>query len=318
MTFRIAYKIYIYSCQVLFFWLNFLIMNTFVPIFVLIAAMIIWSSSFIALKIAFIAYSPLSAIWLRMFLATLMFALIFRFIPKGRYEKGDIRLLLAMSFMEPCLYFMCEAYALTFTSAGQAGMITAMLPLFVAVAAFLFLGEKVGVLQLVGLVLALVGVVIITLKGQQDSVNASRPVLGNSLEVLAMCWATGYTILVKKLSARYHPLFLIGVQSTVGMVFFAPAFFFSIDGFFSHFFTFSTAAIAYLGIVVTVGGYGLYTYGISRLPASQASAYTNLIPVFTVLMSWAFLGEQFTRSQIGGAVLVFLGIYLSKMNKSLS
>ncbi len=289
------------------------IMTAFFPYAALVAAMLIWSSSFIALKIAFVDYSPLLAIWGRMTVATAMFVLIFKVLPAVRYRKGDIWPLLGMALMEPCLYFVFEGYALTYTSAGQAGMITATLPLLVGVAAFLFLGEKNSAVHWLGFVLALIGVVVITLTSEEDSVNAANPVLGNSLEVLAMCCATGYTILVKKLTARYHPLFLIAVQSVVGMVFFLPAFFFSSVHVADILFSASTLAIVYLGIVVTIGGYGLYTYGVSRLSASQASVYTNLIPVFTVAMSWLWLGEHFSLAQGAGAALVFLGIYFSRV-----
>ncbi len=287
-------------------------MTVFLPYAALGTAMLIWSSSFIALKIAFVDYSPLLAIWGRMTVASVMFVPLFRIVPKISYEKGDIWLLLGMALMEPCLYFVFEGYALTYTSAGQAGMITATLPLLVGVAAFLFLGEKISTARWLGFCLALIGVVAITLNSREDSVNASNPVLGNLLEMLAMCCATGYTILIKKLTARYHPLFLIAVQSTVGMFFFLPAFLFSSVNITAILFSSSTLAIVYLGVVVTLGGYGLYTYGVSRLSASQASAYTNLIPVFTVLMSWFWLGEQFTLVQAAGAALVFLGIYLSR------
>ncbi len=289
-------------------------MRAFLPYAALVTAMLIWSSSFIALKIAFVDYSPLLAIWGRMAVATAMFVLMFRMLPKVRYEKGDIWLLLGMALMEPCLYFVFEGYALTYTSAGQAGMISATLPLLVGVAAFLFLREKIGVARWVGFCLALIGVVAISLSGEEDIVNAANPVLGNFLEVLAMCCATGYTILVKKLTSRYSPFFLIAVQSAAGMFFFSPALLFSSGNLANMVFSTSTLAIVYLGIVVTLGGYGLYTYGVSRLPASQASVYVNLIPVFTVFMSWFWLGEQFTLAQAGGAALVFLGIYLSRIS----
>ena len=89
-----------------------------------------------------------------MTVASVMFVPLFRIVPKISYEKGDIWLLLGMALMEPCLYFVFEGYALTYTSAGQAGMITATLPLLVGVAAFLFLGEKISTARWLGFCLA--------------------------------------------------------------------------------------------------------------------------------------------------------------------
>ena len=41
------------------------------------------------------------------------------------------------------------------------------------------------------------------------------------------------------------------------------------------------AAVVYLGVLVTVGAYGLFNFGISRLPANQASAFVNPDSLFT-------------------------------------
>lgn len=55
-----------------------------------------------------------------------------------------------------------------------------------------------------------------------------------------------------------------------------------------------TFAVIYLGAFISFGAYGLYNSGVSRIPVSQASAFVNLIPVFTVQLGWLILGEQFT------------------------
>ena len=59
----------------------------------------------------------------------------------------------------------------------------------------------------------------------------------------------------------------------------------------------STLALIYLGTLVTVIAYGLYNFGVSRIPVSQASAYINLIPVFAVILGFTILGERFTNQQ---------------------
>lgn len=63
---------------------------------------------------------------------------------------------------------------------------------------------------------------------------------------------------------------------------------------------------------MTLGAYGLYNFGVSRIPASQATAFVNLIPVFTVFLGWLILGERFTAVQYLASALVFLGIFMSQ------
>ncbi|MFY1005299.1 EamA family transporter, partial [Escherichia coli] len=76
--------------------------------------------------------------------------------------------------------------------------------------AFLALGERIGWRSLAGFVLALCGVLWLTLAGEPD-VHAPAPLLGNALEFLAILSATGYTLLVKHLSARYSAFLLTAI-----------------------------------------------------------------------------------------------------------
>lgn len=48
------------------------------------------------------------------------------------------------------------------------------------------------------------------------------------------------------------------------------------------------------------GAYGLYTWGVSRIPVSQAGMFLNLIPVFTLMLAWALLGRASQSAAVGG------------------
>jgi len=71
-------------------------------------------------------------------------------------------------------------------------------------------------------------------------------------------------------------------------------------------------AVIYLGAFISFGAYGLYNFGVSRIPVSQASAFVNLIPVFSVSLGWLILGERFTPTQYVAALLILTGIFLSQ------
>jgi drug/metabolite transporter (DMT)-like permease len=285
--------------------------NKWLPVAGLLLAMLLWGSSFIVLKVAFKVYDPMVVIFGRMAVASLLFPLVFFRFREIVYRRGDWKYLLLMAFFEPCLYFTFEAKALENTTASQAGMITAMLPLMVAVAAHLLLKEKVTRKTLFGFGVAIVGVAWLSLSGDAGP-DAPNPLLGNFFEFLAMVSATGYTILLRKLSVRYNPFFLAGLQAIVGSFFFLPFLFLKSTTMPMHIDPVGVFSIFYLGIVITLGAYGLYNYGLSRLPAGQASSYVNLIPVFTILLGWSILGETFTVTQYLAAALVFAGVILSQ------
>lgn len=105
------------------------------------------------------------------------------------YQKGDWKYLLAMVLFEPCLFFLCETFAMTYTTASQGGVIAACFPLCTAVAAWLFLGEKLTKKTIIAMLLAVAGVAGASLAAESSD-QASNPILGNLLMVGAVLSAT--------------------------------------------------------------------------------------------------------------------------------
>ena len=281
------------------------------PTLALLTAMLLWGSSFVAMKLAFRELSPMVVVFGRMAVAALCFVPFIPFFRRVSLGKEHLPMLLAMGFFEPCLYFLLEAAALQNTSASQAAMITTMLPLMVAMAAGFFLGERIGLRTVLGFVLAAAGAIWLSCAAGFDQ-EAPRPALGNFLEFLAMISATGYIILMKYLSRDLPPFFLTAVQAFIGTVFFLPLIFLPATELPRTITISGLGAVVYLGIAVTVGAYGLYKYGISKVPANQAAAFINLIPVFTIVMGFLILDERLRPWQIVACLLVFAGVMFSQ------
>lgn len=276
----------------------------------------LWASSFVTLKIAFQHFDPMVVIFGRMFIASLCFLLVFKSLRKyANYQQGDWKLLLFMGICEPGLYFIFEALALTYTDASQAGMICALLPLLVAVAARFTLDERISRRTLTGFCLAITGAITLSAAAHPTE-TASNPVLGNFLEFLAMVCAAGCMVTLKGLTPRYNPWFLTMVQAFIGSIFYFPLLFLPTTELPVTFSFTGTLAIIYLGIFVTIGAYGLYNYGMSKIPASQASAFINLIPVITLVLGFIFLGERLNWMQYTASAVVVMGVYLSQDKKT--
>ena len=281
------------------------------PVLSLVTAMILWASSFIALKIAFQGYHPMIVILGRMVVGSCCFLIFFAQLRRTVINREDIKYLLFMAVCEPCIYFMFEAKALELTSASQAGLITAMLPLMVALGATMFLNERISRKTLVGFAIAIFGACWLSVAGE-TSEAAPNPLLGNFLEFMAMVAATGYTVTLKHLSARYSALFLTAVQTWVGALFFSLFLLHPEIALPRTWYPVPALAVIYLGSFVTLGAYLLYNYGVSKIPASQASAYVNLIPVFAVILGFVILGERFNPIQFVASALVLLGVFFSQ------
>lgn len=279
----------------------------------LVLAMVIWGSSFIALKFAVNEIAPMIVVFLRMLVGSISFLVVWPWLRHGFvYQAGDWKYLVGMALFEPCLYFLFEAQALQYTSAGQAGMVTSILPIMVAASAFVFLGERNTLRQWFGFSIAVAGVIWMTLTSEVSD-QAPNALLGNFLEFLAMCMAVGYTLLVKHLTKRYSAFLLTALQSFVGALFFFPL---SLAAEWPAELSIPViGAVVYLGLVVTIGGYGLYNYSMHHVTASMAAGYTNLIPVVSLLLSVLLLGERLVPMQWVAVLLVFVGVFLSQGRK---
>jgi len=272
---------------------------------------VVWGTSFAATKEALQAFAPVTLIWLRMTIATTLVVALWRYIPKGRYRSGDWKWLLLMVVCEPCLYFLFEAYALKYTTSGQAGVIAALVPLMVAVGAWLLLAERLNSKIVTGLVISIVGVVVLSLSGDATQ-QAPNPLLGNVLELAAMTCAAGYVLTLKHLTQRYSAWLLTALQAIAGAVFFLPGLLLEQPQPWSEISSYHWWIMLYLGTLVTLGAYGLFNYGVSLIPASRAALFINLIPVVAVITGWGLLNESLNVWQSAAIFAILVGVYVGE------
>ncbi|SCK12139.1 DMT family transporter [Vogesella sp. LIG4] len=285
------------------------------PYLALSLAMLLWASAFIALKTVFAVFDPVFVLFCRMVIATLcMLPFLLGRGDRWKYRKGDWKWLLLMGMCEPCLYFLFEANALLRTSASQASMITSTLPLLVAVGAHFLLRERQSPLVWVGLSLSVSGVIWLT-SGSEPDASAPAPVLGNFLEFMAMICATGYVLIAKKLSTRFSALAITATQTVLGAAWFGVILLTPWAHLPTHYPPTAVAWVLYLGVCVTLGAYGIYTWAVSRVPVALAGSFINLIPVFTLGMAASMLGERLSTPQWLAGVLVLLGVFISQAKR---
>ena len=277
-------------------------------------AMLIWGSSFIALKTALVDTKPYTIIFLRMLIASSCFLVFIKSFSKYKFSKKDVKLLLLLSLFEPALYFIFEVNALRFTSASQAGVITSTMPIITAIFAGILLKELITRKLILGSILSMIGVIILSTNANTTS-HATNPLLGNMLELGAMVCAAGYTIVAKHLSSKFSALFITASQSFLGALFFLPFFLYEYSQYGFHTSYTSMLWILYLGVVVTLGGYGLYNFALTKIDASRAAVFINLIPIFSVILAYLLLDEILNTIQIFASVIILTGVIIAEYQK---
>ena len=284
-----------------------------IGIFSLIFAMFIWASSFIALKSAMVDLGEYTVIFLRMLFASLCFLYFIKGFLKYDFSKKDIKFILLLAVFEPCLYFIFEAKALLHTSVSQAGMITSLMPLITAMAAGYFLKEIISRQLIFGSLIAMIGVVWLSVQATSTA-SSPNPMLGNFLEFCAMFCGTGYTIVARYLSEKYSALFITAIQAFIGAVFFFPFFLYEVMNREMNFSVEAMSWVIYLGVVVTLGGYGLYNFALTKIEASKAAMFINLIPVFTLILAFLILGEKLSSQELIASLTILIGVILSQIS----
>lgn len=281
------------------------------PRLAVLGAVVLWGASFSTMRIALQDLHPLSVMWLRMIIALACILPLYRTVSLSAYRKGDWKLLLAAVVFQPCLYFWLESAALGLTSSAQAGIISASVPLLVAVAAWMILKEPLSTRVVGGLLLSVAGVAVLTLGGQA-TLSAPSPLLGNSMEFLAMVCAAANMIIIRILGRRYDAWTLTVMQVVTGCLFFSPGIAHLMDVPAGTFDLHLILILVFLGAGVTLGAFSLYNWAITRMPASTASAHINLIPVVAVGCGFAFLGETMNPLQMAAACVVLLSVLMTQ------
>ena len=273
-----------------------------------VAAIFFWASSFVATKLAYASFGPLTVCFLRFALSLLILKLV-RIIRKDnkKLEKQDVPVLLATGLLGISVYYACENYALTLTSASAASLISGAYPAITALIGALVYHVHVTKKQAAGIALAMAGIVILTSGG---SFSGSNVRLGNAILIFdGFLWAF-YNFLIPHIRPAYSVLSITYYQTLLALPFLIPGLF--LEGHASMTITPSAIwALLYLAVGCSVLAYLLYNFSLRGISPSAAAAIMNLMPVFGLLLSAIILNESITPASAAGGVIVILGVLLS-------
>ncbi|MDI6871859.1 MAG: DMT family transporter [Bacillota bacterium] len=283
----------------------------------IVLAVVFWGVSFISTKVVLRVLSPVGVAFLRQLIALLVL------VPWAARSRALVRVtlrdagLLALSGLFGIVfYFVCENTGLKYTTASNASMLVAALPVFTMVTESLFFGLRVTWAMVLCVAASVAGVyLLVTVNGRLDF--SSARLLGNGLVLLAMGSWVVYTVLNRKLAKAYSSLTVVVYQTFAGALLFVPL----IAGEARLLLAFREYPLPLLGHLIFLGvccsavSYFAYVYAVRRLGATVAAAFLNLIPVVTAAGGYLVLGERLAWLQVGGMALVMGAVYgLSRLS----
>ncbi|MDD4231345.1 MAG: DMT family transporter, partial [Candidatus Cloacimonetes bacterium] len=256
-----------------------------------IGAMFCWAITFVWYKIAYETYMPYEVIFLRLFLASiLLFGVMVISKHWQKMHREDIWRMMIVAFFEPFLYFNGEANGMMYVSSSMGSIIIATIPIFAAIGAWLLLRERLSVYVILGVIISCLGVAIMSFGGGE----LRATITGLMFLVLAIFGAVGYGLMVRPLTLKYSTLTIVAYQTMFGAVYFLPMFLI-LEG--RHFFTVThslrgISTIVAMSLFATIGAFVLFTDVIRSLGVAKSNVFTNLIPVFTVVLAFIILGDS--------------------------
>lgn len=275
--------------------------------------MFCWSITFVWIKVALKTYHPYEITFLRLVLASsLLFLIMWLGKHSEKVERKDYLRLMLVSFCEPFMYFIGEANGMQYVSSTLGSLIISTIPIFAAVGAWFILKEKLSLSLLLGLIMSCIGVAVMSLGSGDLSANTK----GILFLMIAVFAGVFYSITVRRLTLRYSAITIVAWQSLFGMLYFLPLFLYY-DG--AHFVSVhhdveGLLTIAAMSLFASVGAFMLYTGVIRDLGVIKSNVFTNLIPIFTVILAYIMLGDVLSPLAAIGLSLALIGLMLSQYN----
>jgi drug/metabolite transporter (DMT)-like permease len=137
----------------------------------MMVAVIVWAFAFPFIKIGLNELSFINLTIMRFFIVCCVFLLILFFKKKKftKLLKKDVIPIFLLGFFGIMVYHLGLNYGEQFISPGAASLIIATIPIQILILAIIFLKEKISFFKILGIVIALIGVLIISILGKKDA-----------------------------------------------------------------------------------------------------------------------------------------------------
>jgi drug/metabolite transporter (DMT)-like permease len=284
---------------------------------------LLWGSAFAGIRAGLHSYSPAHLALLRFLSASVILAILAaatrgRGTPRHSGGRGapwrivtrlpsprDIPLMFLLGLLGFAFYAVALNIGEQSIPAGPAAILIQTIPIWTALAAVIFLGERLRAWGWAGIALSFSGVLVIGL-GKGSGITLSW---GAALVLAAAVSGSAYNIIQKRMLGRYRPVEISTYAIWAGTLLLLP-FAGGLVGQIRSAPLGDTIAVIYLGAGPAALAYATWAVVLSRLPASRASSILFMVPFVAFLVGWMWLGEVPTWIDLLGGLLAMGGVAL--------
>ncbi len=276
---------------------------------------IIFGFSFMFSKIALVYISPMGLIAYRFLLAFIGFEILrITKIIKINIEKKYLFSVILVALFQPVMYFIFETYGLTIITSSEAGMMIALIPIFVTIFSAIILKERPTNIQILFIFISTFGILLI--QGMKTNFRIDSNFLGFLLLFGAVISAAAFNIASRNASKILKPYEITYYMMLLGAVVFNLIYIIQLGlhhnliDYFNNILNIKIIiSVLYLGIFASIIGFFLVNFTLNRMPAHVSSVYANLSTIIAVLAGYIFLKEALYWYHIIGGILIIIGVY---------
>jgi drug/metabolite transporter (DMT)-like permease len=231
---------------------------------------------------------------------------------RGRVPWGQ---LLIYSLLVSAVYQLCFLMGVSRTTSGNTALIIATVPLWTALLARAFIGERLQWIAWVGLAAALAGTIVVALQ-KGDVAVSGQHLLGNLIVLCsAITWAASAVYgrpLLRHTSALQLSAAASLVALPVHILFASPFYAANLPALKS---TELWLIILYSGVLSSGLALPMWNFGLRHAGAAHASVIQNLVPLFAIATAWMMRGEPVTAAQLIGGALILGGLVTMRLTR---
>jgi len=293
--------------------------TNYIPYIEALFAVFVWGASFVATKVSLRYAAPTTIVWLRFSMGVIILGIAVAFkkqfaLPKGK-DWGYFALL---GFLGITFHQWLQSTGLVTAQATTTGWIVASSPIFMALLGLIVLKEGLRWEQLLGIVLATFGVLLVVTKGNLSTLaNGQFGTTGDILVLIsALNWAV-FSTLSRSGLQKLHATYMMFYIMTFGWLFTSILFFVTPNlEPISQIPWNGWLAITFLGVFCSGIAYIFWYDALQALPVAQTGAFLYIEPIITVIVAAVILHERLILATILGGITILVGVWMVNRTKS--